>query len=84
MIVEKRRRGNRQTLVLIPSPEEAKIVDEVLGCRANDSEGFITHVIGELRMADGYGPVYLSLAPVLPTVDMSTVEPESQEGESPE
>jgi len=61
MIVEKRFHGTEKKLILIPSPEEASIIDEVLGCNIQTSDGLIANLVGHLSVADGYGPAYISL-----------------------
>jgi hypothetical protein len=62
MIVEMRRRElGVPTLILIPNQEEVKLVEEVLGRRIQTDNGLISQVEGEVRLADGYGPLYISL-----------------------
>jgi len=64
MLIEKRVRGNEKHLILIPSPDEAKLLDEILGSHVQTDDGLITDVVGQLRVADGYGPSYISLKAV--------------------
>jgi hypothetical protein len=77
MIVETRIRGREKSLVLIPTPEEAKLVDEVLGSRVKNDDGLIAEVVGEFRIADGYGPCYITLR-------VKPEEAEPREFEEPE
>lgn len=61
MIVERRNTFGVPSIVLIPTPEEARMLDEVFGSAALDDDGLISKMRGEYRMADGYGTAYVSL-----------------------
>jgi hypothetical protein len=73
MIVEIRKvDGYPPHLVFLPSKEELKIIEEVLGNKVVDDDGLITLVAGRYKLADGYGPAYISLGAI------------SMDGEKPE
>jgi hypothetical protein len=57
VIVERRMNGGVPSLVLLPSPEEARLMDECLGdCGAGP-----VSILGYVKTADGYGPGYITL-----------------------
>lgn len=57
MLVEKRMIGGSPSIALLPSPEEAKLIDRMLG---DCGQGPIA-LLGYLKMTDGYGPCYISI-----------------------
>jgi hypothetical protein len=65
MIVEIRRKdGYPPRLVFLPNKEELAIMEEVLGNKVVNDDGWITAVWGTYKLSDGYGPAYLSIQPV--------------------
>jgi hypothetical protein len=62
MRLESRNRGDVRILLLIPTTdEESRVIDGALGCKVQTNDGLIAKVTGEVRIADGYGPHYISL-----------------------
>jgi hypothetical protein len=54
--------GGIRSLILIPETRaECRTVDEALGSRVQSGDGLIATVAGEVRIADGYGPLYITL-----------------------
>ena len=64
MIIEIIVRGKDKWLLLIPTPDEAKMLDSALGSTVQNDDGLIAHVDGAYKISDGYGPAYLSLKAV--------------------
>lgn len=48
-------------LILIPDPDESRLIDHVFGDKVQNNDGFIAPVTGEIRLADGYGEHYIRL-----------------------
>ena len=64
MRLEKRvKQEGKLKLILIPETrEESKMIDEVLGNKVLDDDGFITEVEGEVRLSDSFGDHYITLS----------------------
>lgn len=59
MILETRR---DECIILIPESNcESEALDKIFGSIVQTGEGLITKIQGEYRIADGYGPNYVSL-----------------------
>lgn len=70
MIIEIRPTHDLGRVILVPTPDEARIIESILGKTIRDDNGLICLIRGEYRLADGYGPAYLSL-----WFDAATPEP---------
>lgn len=53
--------GRVRHLIVLPEAEESRLVDWVFGDKLKSGDGLIASVMGEVRLADGYGEHYIRL-----------------------
>jgi hypothetical protein len=53
--------GKRMLNLVVETEEESLMIDEYLGSKVQDSSGYISSVIGQVKLSDGYGQHYIAL-----------------------
>lgn len=61
MEITARQFQDKKFLVLIPTKEESKLIDQILGDKPFDDDGKGPEVKGNVHLSDGYGQHYIRL-----------------------